>query len=297
MANKFDGKIEFNSMEQLLRKDYQEKDILLEETHAFKEHPFLVRDDEAMDQLVRSIELQGVLDPIIVRERKEGGYEIISGHRRSHAAKRAGNKTIKARIVKMTDAEATLAMVDSNMQRDEILPSEKAKSTKQRLDAINALRKESRDKCGQLDHIFRGKRSIEVLAEESNESPKQIQRYIQLNKLIPELLELMDEKKIKMAPGLEISYMQEEDQRALLGIIQSENLYPTAAEAKELKELSQSGECSASKIFSMLVIDNLPSTRIVLDQGMVMEYFRSDQSKEEILETIERLLHEWKYGK
>lgn len=157
--------------------------------------------------------------------------------------------------------------------------------------------RESKKNCCQVGNIFKGKRSIEILAEECDESPRQIHRYLQLNNLIPELMELMDEKKIKLAPGVEISHMKAEDQKILAEIIGMEEIYPTMAQAKELKEMSQEGDCSEGKILSLLVLDSIPKTRIVLDQGLIMEYFRSDQSKEEITGIIEGLLHDWKYGK
>ena len=196
----------------------------LSELHDFPNHPFKVRDDEAMQETAESIRQYGVLVPAIVRPREDGGYEIIAGHRRRHGSELAGLSAMPCIVRQMDDDTATILMVDSNIQRENILPSERAQAYKMKLEAIR--RKAGRpakgpenlseENCDQVGHNFDGKRSVEIVADKAGESKSQVQRYIRLTELSPELQQMVDEKKIGMTPAVEISYLKPEEQQMLL---------------------------------------------------------------------------------
>ena len=204
------------------------KDIPLADLYPFKDHPFKVADDERMQETVESVKEHGVLVPGIARPRPGGGYEIISGHRRKRASELAGKETMPVIIRNLDDDAAVIIMVDSNLQRENILPSERAKAYKMKLDAIKRQAgRPSKENCDQLGHNFVGKRSVEVLAENAPDSRNQIQRFIRLTQLEQPLLDMVDEKKIAMNPAVELSYLKPDEQKQLLEAIDLEQSTPS----------------------------------------------------------------------
>ena len=224
-------------------------DIPIELIDDFPDHPFQVRLDEDMDQLVESIRTNGIITPITLREKTDGRYETVSGHRRKKACEIAGLSTVKSEIREMTRDEAIILMVESNLQRSQILPSEKAFSYKMRLEAMRRQagrpRKENVAPVGQNF-------SREILAEQTGESHSQIQRYIRLTELVPELLAMVDERKIAFRPAVELSYLREQEQRDLLETISYEDATPSLAQAIKMKEFSKAGKLSADVILSIM---------------------------------------------
>jgi len=227
-------------------------DIPIELIDDFPDHPFQVRLDEDMDQLVESIRTNGIITPVTLREKPDGRYEIVSGHRRKKACELAGLSTVKCEIREMTRDEAIILMVESNLQRSVILPSEKAFSYKMRLEAMKrqAGRRPSENSVP-VGHNLVG-RSREIIAAESPDSNTQIQRYIRLTELIPELLNMVDERKIAFRPAVELSYLREEEQRDLLETISYEDATPSLAQAIKMKEFSKAGKLSADVILSIM---------------------------------------------
>ena len=215
------------------------RNIPLEELHPFRDHPFKVVDDEKMEETVESIREYGVLVPIIARPKEEGGFEIISGHRRCHASEKAGLETIPTIVRDLDDDEATIIMVDSNLQRESLLPSERAKAYKMKLDAIKRQGQRNDLTSGQNGPKLESKRSNVIVAEEAGESVKQVQRFIRLTELIPDLLDMVDEKKINFNSAVEISYLPHEEQKLVRETILSEDHTPSVAQAQEIKRLSQ----------------------------------------------------------
>ena len=229
----------------------QVQQIPIGELFPFKNHPFKVLDDESMQRTVESVEQYGVLSPLIVRPRPEGGYEIISGHRRQHAAQLAGLDTLPVIVRQMSDDAAVLLMVDSNLQRENILPSERAFAYKMKLEAIE--RTVGRPKnVGQVVPDYFGKRSTEVVAEGTGESYKQVQRFIRLTNLIPELLDMVDEKKIAFNPAVELSYLDESQQRDFLEAMEGTQNAPSLSQAQRLKKLAQEGHFSYDVAFAVM---------------------------------------------
>ncbi len=233
----------------------------LSELHDFPNHPFKVRDDEAMQETTESIRQYGVLVPAIVRPREGGGYEIIAGHRRRHGSELAGLSAMPCIVRQMDDDTATILMVDSNIQRENILPSERAQAYKMKLEAIR--RKAGRpakeaenlpeENCDQVGHNFDGKRSVEIVADEAGESKSQVQRYIRLTELTPELQQMVDEKKIGMTPAVEISYLKPEEQQMLLTAIDSEQATPSLSQAQRMKKLSRDGKLNDDTMLDIMM--------------------------------------------
>ena len=213
-------------------------EIAIDQLHSFHSHPFRVLDDEKMQETVESVREHGIISPLLVRPGKESGYEIISGHRRKRACELLGLKTVPCFIRKMTDEEATVAMVDSNIQREELLYSEKAYAYKMKLDAIDRVKGRPK-KEGQVVPDYLGKKSTEVAAEGSGESYKQVERYIRLTFLIKSLLDYVDEKHIAFGAGVELSYLEPEVQEVLYWTMQRLCVFPNLAQARKLKELSR----------------------------------------------------------
>mgnify|MGYP000376312854 FL=1 len=229
----------------------QVQQIPIGELFPFKNHPFKVLDDESMQRTVESVEQYGVLSPLIARPRPEGGYEIISGHRRQHAAQLAGLDTLPVIVRQMDDDAAVLLMVDSNLQRENILPSERAFAYKMKLEAIE--RTVGRPKnVGQVVPDYFGKRSTEIVAEGTGESYKQVQRFIRLTNLIPELLDIVDEKKIAFNPAVELSYLDESQQRDFLEAMNDTQNAPSLSQAQRLKKLAQEGHFSYDVAFAVM---------------------------------------------
>ena len=227
-------------------------DISLKDIRDFPNHPFKVIDNEEMDNMRQSVEEYGVLHPILVRPTNDGKYEMISGHRRKRASELANKETIPCIVRDLTDDEATIIMVDSNMQREEILPSEKAFAYKMKLDALNHQGKRNDLTCGQVGHKLENNKSRDVIAENSKDSARQIQRYIRLTELIPELLEKVDKKEIAFLPAVELSYLNEEHQLFLLDCMEYNDATPSHAQAIKLKKMSQAGTLTEDDIDDIL---------------------------------------------
>ncbi len=228
-------------------------DIPLELIDDFPDHPFQVRLDEDMDQLVESIRTNGIITPITLREKDNGRYEIVSGHRRKKACEIVGLSTVKSEIREMTRDEAIILMVESNLQRSVILPSEKAFSYKMRLEAMKRQAgRPSRENASPLaTNLSKGRSDVE-LGEQTGESKDQVRRYIRLTELIPELLDMVDERKIAFRPAVELSYLREQEQRDLLETISYEDATPSLAQAIKMKEFSKAGKLSADVILSIM---------------------------------------------
>ena len=275
------------------QKREQVQQIPIEELFPFKEHPFKVLDDEAMQRTVESVAQYGVLAPLIARPRPEGGYEIISGHRRQHAAELAGLDTLPVIVREMTDDAAVILMVDSNLQRENILPSERAFAYKMKLEAIE--RSVGRPKnVGQVVPDYFGKRSTEIVAEGTGESYKQVQRYIRLTNLIPELLDLVDEKKISFNPAVELSYLDEAQQRDFLQAMDETQNAPSLSQAQRMKKLAQEGKFTYEAAFAIMgeaKKDELD--KVVIKNDTLKKYFPRSYTPRQMEDVIIKLLEQW----
>ena len=274
----------------------------LSELHDFPNHPFKVRDDEAMQETAESIRQYGVLVPAIVRPREDGGYEIIAGHRRRHGSELAGLSAMPCIVRQMDDDTATILMVDSNIQRENILPSERAQAYKMKLEAIR--RKAGRpakeaenlpeENCDQVGHNFDRKRSVEIVADEAGESKSQVQRYIRLTELSPELQQMVDEKKIGMTPAVEISYLKPEEQQMLLTAIDSEQATPSLSQAQRMKKLSRDGKLNDDTMLDIMMEQKKPEGyNVVLSADKLRKYFPRSYTPQKMEETILKLLDAW----
>ena len=223
-------------------------EVPLAELHPFVNHPFEVRDDEDMQKLVESIKENGVLTNLTVRRRAEGGYEIISGHRRFHAAQLAGLDTIKVQVRDIDDDQAIIAMVDANIQREHISPMEKARALKMKNDAIKRSIGRPRQKCCQLDNISEKGRTSDSIAADAGDSVKQVYRYIRLNELIPELQQKVDANTLKFNPAVELSYLSADEQKDFLNDIESQSCSPSLSQAQKLKAASKEGSLTSDKL-------------------------------------------------
>jgi len=272
-------------------------EVPIEELFPFRNHPFKVLDDEKMQQTIDSVRENGVLVPIMVRNRPEGGYEIVSGHRRRHAAEMVGLETVPVIIRNLTDDEAVIAMVDANLQREEILPSEKAFAYKMKVEAVSRVKGRPR-KEGQVVPNFQGMKSTEIVAEGTGESYKQIQRYIRLTELLPELLAMVDAKKIKFNPAVEISYLSPNEQLLLFEVMKEEGVVPSLSQAQQIKKLSQDKACTKEALQALLVVAGIKERNVVIKHEVIMQYFSADVSDAEIESLICRLLDDYrkKYG-
>lgn len=266
----------------------------LSELHDFPNHPFKVRDDEAMQETAESIRQYGVLVPAIVRPREDGGYEIIAGHRRKHGSELAGLQNLPCIVREMDDDTATILMVDSNIQRENILPSERAQAYKMKLEAIKRQGTRHDLTSDQLGQKLSGKTSREVIAENSNDSPTQIQRYIRLTELSPELQQMVDEKKIGMTPAVEISYLKPEEQQMLLTAIDSEQATPSLSQAQRMKKLSRDGKLNDDTMLDIMMEQKKPEGyNVVLSADKLRKYFPRSYTPQKMEETILKLLDAW----
>ena len=274
----------------------------LSELHDFPDHPFKVRDDEAMQETTESIRQYGVLVPAIVRPREDGGYEIIAGHRRRHGSELAGLSAMPCIVRQMDDDTATILMVDSNIQRENILPSERAQAYKMKLEAIRRKagrpvkteEKDVPDNSVQVGQNFDGKTSRELLAENSPDSSTQIQRYIRLTELSPELQQMVDEKKIGMTPAVEISYLKPEEQQMLLTAIDSEQATPSLSQAQRMKKLSRDGKLNDDSMLDIMMEQKKPEGyNVVLSADKLRKYFPRSYTPQKMEETILKLLDAW----
>lgn len=276
--------------------------IPLAELHPFPNHPFHVRDDEAMQNTVDSIKEYGVLTPGIVRPREDGGYEIVAGHRRKHGSELAGLSDMPCIVREMDNDTATILMVDSNIQREDILPSERAQAYKMKLDAIR--RKAGRPaknaeistagNCDQVGHNYDGKRSVQIVADEAGESKTQVQRYIRLTELQPKLQQMVDDKKIAMTPAVELSYLKPEEQQMLLTAIDSEQATPSLSQAQRMKKLSQAGKLNDDTMLDIMMEQKKPEKCELTFSGDVLrKYFPRSYTPQRMQETIIKLLEAW----
>lgn len=266
------------------------KEILLGELHPFPDHPFGVRDDEAMEQTVESIKEYGVLVPAIARPREDGGYEIIAGHRRKHACEIAGLKTMPVIVRDIDRNTATIVMVDSNLQRENILPSERAKAYKMRLEAIK--RQGKRHDLTSTQPVQ--KLSVEQIAEDAGTSREQIRRYIRLNELQPELQHLVDEGKIGMTPAVEISYLKPDEQKILVETIDSEQATPSFSQAQRMRRLSQEGKLNDDAVLSIMTEQKKPENwDLKLPMEKIRKFFPRSYTPQRMEETILKLLETW----
>ena len=270
--------------------------IPLSQLHDFPNHPFKVRDDEKMQETVESVKAYGVLVPAIVRQRPDGEYEIVAGHRRKRASELAGLNELPAIVRDLDDDAATIIMVDSNLQRENILPSERAQAYKMKLEAIKRRAgRPSKENSVQVGQNFDGKTSRELVAEKSPDSPTQIQRYIRLTELQPELQEMVDSGKMAMTPAVELSYLKPEEQSLLLETIESEQATPSLSQAQRIKKLSQSGDLNEDSILGIMTEQKKPelSSNITLSGDKLKKYFPKSYTPAQIENTIFKLLDSW----
>lgn len=267
-------------------KQTQAEYLPIDKLRPFEGHPFQIRDDEEMDQLVWSVLTQGILTPIVVRPLDTGQYEVISGHRRVHACQKAGITEIPALIYPLDRDAAAIALVDSNLHRERILPSEKAFAYKLKMEAISHQ--------GTSSQLGTKLRSDEMIAQQSGESRNQVQRYIRLTNLIPEILHMVDEGRIALTPAVELSYLTEQEQQELLETMESEDCTPSLSQSQQLKKLSQQGELNVDRIFDLLS-QRKPNQEdkigfLVKD---IRKYFPKNYTTVKIQETILQLLQNY----
>ena len=268
------------------------RDIPLEEIDDFPDHPFQVREDEDMFQLVESIKERGVITPATVRQKEDGRYELISGHRRKRACELAGFETLRCEVVDLDRDEATILMVESNFQRSQILPSEKAHAYKMRLDAMK--RQAGRPSKENVSQVGTQKRSDQLLAEQVGQSRNQIQRYIRLTELIPELLDMVDEKKIALNPAYELSFLKKEEQVDLLDAMDSEQATPSLSQAQRLKKYSQEGHLTLDMMRVIMGEEKKSDLdRVTFTSDTLRKYFPKSYTPQRMQETIIKLLEAW----
>ena len=272
----------------------QVQQIPIGELFPFKNHPFKVLDDESMQRTVESVEQYGVLSPLIARPRPEGGYEIISGHRRQHAAQLAGLDTLPVIVRQMDDDAAVLLMVDSNLQRETILPSERAFAYKMKLEAMkHQAGRPTQDNYSQVGNNF-GALSSEEMAEELGTSKNQIFRYIRLTNLVSELLDMVDEKKIAFNPAVELSYLDESQQRDFLEAMQDTQNAPSLSQAQRLKKLAQEGHFSYDVAFAVMGEEKKDELdKVVIKNDTLRKYFPRSYTPKQMEDTIIKLLEQW----
>ena len=270
----------------------QVQQIPIGELFPFKNHPFKVLDDESMQRTVESVEQYGVLSPLIARPRPEGGYEIISGHRRQHAAQLAGLDALPVIVRQMDDDAAVILMVDSNLQRENILPSERAFAYKMKLDAMRRTSgRPSKENSRQLVGNFE---TADVVGKESGESGRQVQRFIRLTNLIPELLDMVDEKKISFNPAVELSYLDESQQRDFLEAMEDTQNAPSLSQAQQLKKMAQQGEFSYEKAFDVMGQEKKSEKdTVTIKNETLRKYFPRSYTPKQMEEKIIQLLDAW----
>lgn len=263
--------------------------------HPFEGHPFKVLDDELMEQTVESIKQIGVVSPLIVRPDPEGGFEILSGHRRLHAAQLAGLETVPVIVKEMDDDAAIIFMVDSNLQRENILPSERAFSYKMKLEAMK-----HQGQRGDLtsDQVGQKSWAVNQLADDANESKTQVQRFIRLTNLIPEILDMVDEKKIAFNPAVELSYLKPSEQKEFLEAMDYAQASPSLSQAQRLKKLSQEGDCTLDamcEVMNEIKKDELD--HVTIKNEVLRKYFPKSYTPKQMQDTIIRLLEKWQRSK
>ena len=305
--NKSASKVDLKPLDELLAKGNdqnelsifntleKQKDVTIEVPLSmiddFPNHPFKVVNDESMQELVQSIKEYGLINPAIVRKKEDGRYELVSGHRRKMACDLAGLTTMKVTVRELDRDEATIIMVDSNMQREQILPSEKAFAYKMRLEAMKRQGERSDLTCSPLGNKLYGKKSLDILGEKVGESRNQIHRYIRLTELIPEILEMVDQKQIGFQPAVELSYLTRQEQLDLLETMQSEERTPSLAQAQRMKRLSADGRLNIDVIFSIMT-EEKPNEKekIVIPRKSIEAYIPKGLSRDKEVEYVTKAL-------
>ena len=268
------------------------RSVPLSQLHPFKDHPFKVLDDDAMSETVESVKQIGVVVPLIARP-AEDGYEIVSGHRRHHAAELAGLETVPVIIREMDDDSAVIFMVDSNLQRENILPSEKALAYKMKIDAMGRIKGRPKNVC-QVGTDYLGKRTTEIVGDESGDSPRQVARFVRLTNLIPEIMDMVDQKQIAFNPAVELSYLKPEEQQDFLEAIDMTQTAPSLSQAQRIKKLSQEGACTADAICDVMSEAKKPEVgRLTFSTDSLRKYFPKSYTAKQMEETIIRLLEQY----
>ena len=268
------------------------KVIPISEITNFPNHPYKVREDDEMFSMVQTIKEYGVIHPILVRPKKDGGYEMISGHRRKRACQIAGITEIKAIVRDMTDEEATIAMVDSNNQREQILPSEKAFAFKMKLEAMKKQGQRNDLTSAPTEQKLQGKTTREIIAEEMGESSSNIQRFVRLTELIPELLKIVDEGKMKLRPAVELSYLKKEEQQEVFDAIEYTDAFPSHPQAIKMRKLSESGKLTMEEIDNILDEEKpnqIPKFKIQVDKYIPDEYKSQEEKQDYIVHCVKKV--------
>ena len=276
----------------------QRTEMPLSDLHPFEGHPFKVLDDELMEQTVESIRQIGVVSPLIVRPDPEGGFEILSGHRRLHAAQLAGLETVPVIVKEMDDDGAIIFMVDSNLQRENILPSERAFSYKMKLEAMKHQGERGDLTSGQVGQKSVGTVSRDIVAEQAGDSSRNVQRFIRLTNLIPEILDMVDEKKIAFNPAVELSYLKTSEQKEFLEAMDYAQASPSLSQAQRLKKLSQEGGCTLDamcEVMNEIKKDELD--HVTIKNEVLRKYFPKSYTPKQMQDTIIRLLEKWQRSK
>ncbi len=276
------------------RQAEQIQQIPLTELHTFKNHPFQVRDDERMQETAESVKEYGVLVPAIARPLESGGYELVAGHRRKRACELAGLETMPVIVRNLDDDAAVLVMVDSNLQRENILPSERAHAYKMKLEAIKHQGERSDLTSGQIGPKLEAKRSNAIVAEQAGESVKQVQRYIRLTNLVPELLEKVDNKALAFNPAVELSYLPPEEQKQMLYALEATQSTPSLSQAQRIKKFSQEGRISEDVLVAILSEEKKPEVnKVTISADRLRKYFPKSYTTQKMEEVIFRLLEAW----
>lgn len=273
----------------------QIKDIPLSDISDFLDHPFKVKADDAMLEMAESVKQYGVLVPVLVRPKTDGGFEMVAGHRRKKASELAGIESIPCIVRELDDDQATIIMVDSNLQREHVSPSEKAFAYRMKLNAMKRQAgRPSKENAAQVGQDINGKYSVEILAEQVGESRNQIKRFIRLTELIPPILEMVDDKQIAFSPAVEISYLAEKEQQALLETIQAEDCTPSLAQAQRMKKLSQDGKLNGDVILGIMT-EEKPNQKekLTIPKDRLSRFFPQDYSAQQMEEVIMQLVETW----
>ena len=297
-----DSKLTLKSYDDIFKTDEQRAEdakekvteLPLEELFPFPEHPFRVLDDDAMRDTAESVKQYGVLVPAIVRPREDGGYEIVSGHRRHRACELAGLETMPCIIRDMDDDAATIIMVDSNLQRENILPSERAKAYKMKLEAMKRQAgRPAKDNCGQVGHNLSGIKTRDLIAQDAPDSARQVQRFVRLNELAQPLLEMVDDRKIAFNPAVELSYLKPKEQELLLTTMESEQATPSVSQAKRLKKFSQEGHLTEDSMLAIMSEEKKDVDKLTLSGDTLKKYFPHTYTPQQMEDTIIKLLEQW----
>lgn len=277
-----------------VKKSERVQEIPLSELHPFKNHPFRVVDDEAMQRTVESVAQFGVLAPALARPRPEGGYELVAGHRRMRASELAGLETMPVIVRQMDDDTATIAMVDSNLQRETLLPSERAFAYKMKMEAMKHQGERTDLTSGQLGRKSDSKESREIIAEQTGESARQVQRFINLTNLIPELLDMVDRKEIAFNPAVELSFLKKEEQQGVLEAMDYGQSTPSLSQAQRIKKLSQVGMCTQEAMNTIMNEEKKSELdTVTLKNDVLRKYFPRSYTPKQMQDTIIRLLEQW----